>query len=732
MSTPRSGRTTNQDRDSTKYGDSVQNITARRIKRNKVNMALTSTPGNSTTMDDGSLFIDSILSQNELEDVHRMLEQEGLSNNRSQFTSTQMGQAKLKKPSLTLSPIGKGGGRTAHNGKSIKLSNQFEKFSDQANILDHLNSVGPVFSRSHRGVNSKIGNKDGSPGYSDNAVKSGGLDDRVVMRARGREMQGSGMTEAFDPVREDGIGTATTEVTEGRALDAQVGEGERGRGAGGGVRAEGRVVQGSGHAQMQGTGDTSGKVNIADPVMEGRTELAKVGGNEEVDEEDEDEVKDKEGGMEEDDDKGNDDGDDDDDDEDKAQKEEREEVRVKDEVVRSRFEMVDLLISQLGGKSDKLANTVKELQVSLEYSQHEIDSLKGENKQLKQKIEEMETEERRTVYQIKKVEDKIDRVDTTNKKRNLVFEDIPEADGGREDVDKVVWNILDQMNLNKGIELDSSYRVGAYNPNKTRPIVVTFVRHADRDLVFSKRSELRKTKGQKQVWVNEDLGQASRKKRNMIRLIAKQAQAEGVEHRTGKYAIIIDNKRYDENNLEELPLPLHPSSIKQIQIDKDTIAYQSENAPFSNFYPTAIEFEKCKFVCLEQAYQYVKARTLNRPLAATRIYLSRDPVEMKRIGDELGTSKLWETRRLDVMYVCLKRKFEQNEELRGILLKTGSCELVEATPERFWGCGATLSSNLLRRHEWPGENRQGKILMTVREELRREFAVDKKEVQGKN
>ena len=65
-------------------------------------------------------------------------------------------------------------------------------------------------------------------------------------------------------------------------------------------------------------------------------------------------------------------------------------------------------------------------------------------------------------------------------------------------------------------------------------------------------------------------------------------------------------------------------------------------------------------------------------------------------------------------------KFQQNDDLRGMLLKSGECELVEATPGRVWGCGATLSSNLLRRHDWPGENRHGRILMTVRDELRAE------------
>ena len=71
----------------------------------------------------------------------------------------------------------------------------------------------------------------------------------------------------------------------------------------------------------------------------------------------------------------------------------------------------------------------------------------------------------------------------------------------------------------------------------------------------------------------------------MIRLIARQAQIEGIDCRTGKYAVYVDRRKYNESNLNDLPPPLHPSSIKQVQIDDSTIAYQSENVPFSNFYP---------------------------------------------------------------------------------------------------------------------------------------------------
>ena len=104
---------------------------------------------------------------------------------------------------------------------------------------------------------------------------------------------------------------------------------------------------------------------------------------------------------------------------------------------------------------------------------------------------------------------------------------------------------------------------------------------------------------------------------------------EGIDCRTGKYSILVDNQKYSENNLDELPPPLHPASIKQVRIDENLIAYQSEDAPFSNFYPSTITKGEMDFVCLEQIFQFIKAKTMNRPLAASRIHLSRDPVEMK-------------------------------------------------------------------------------------------------------
>ena len=359
---------------------------------------------------------------------------------------------------------------------------------------------------------------------------------------------------------------------------------------------------------------------------------------------------------------------------------------------------VDSILSTLGNKSTALSNLVADLKTSLEFSQGEVEDLKTENRELKQRIMDLETEECGSTYQIGKLEEKVDRVDTTGRKKNLIIDGIPEAANGKEEIEKTIWALFDHMKVGRKIDMDACYRQGNYSNNKSRPIFISFQRQADRDLVYSSRMMLSRSPDFKRVWINEDLGETSKRTRNMVRMIAKKANAEGIDIKTGKYTVLVDKVKYEASSLDELPPPLHPSSIKQVRVDRNTIAYQSEYAPFSNMFPACIEVGQRKFISLEQAYQFFKAKTLNKMLAATKIYLSRNQIKIKMLGDELGTSEEWEAKKFDIMYICLKKKYEQNEDLKEMLLKTGSSELVEATPNRLWGCGATLSSNLLRRH----------------------------------
>ena len=388
------------------------------------------------------------------------------------------------------------------------------------------------------------------------------------------------------------------------------------------------------------------------------------------------------------------------------------------DTILSKMDLVEEILAMMGEKSTKLDGTVKNLEASLEFSQHEIDILKKENEELKKKVWASEIEDKRTQFQVNMIDDKVDILETSLKKKNLIFEGVSEFEGRREDVEKTSGYLFDQLAVGKGIYFDACYRMDPYVKGRSRPILVAFDRQSDRDLLYAKRMELRQTADYQRVWVNEDLGPASKRKRGIIRLIAKEATLQGIDCKSGKYSLHIDRVKYDADNLDELPPKLHLTHLKQVQVNKTTLAYQSKHAPLSNFYPCQVQIGKHMFFCVEQAFYFIHAKTLNKHLAATRIYLSRDVRFIKQLGSEIGTSPEWEASQFDVMYACIKKKFEQNRELRELLLKTGNLELVEATPDTLWGCGATLSSNVIRRREWKGRNKQGEILMVVREELR--------------
>ena len=89
-------------------------------------------------------------------------------------------------------------------------------------------------------------------------------------------------------------------------------------------------------------------------------------------------------------------------------------------------------------------------------------------------LKDVEVEEKRSVYQMGKLEEKIDRVDTTVKKINLILEGVPETDGNKEIVEKSIWNLFDQLNINGEINFDACYRQGPYNKNRIRAIIITF------------------------------------------------------------------------------------------------------------------------------------------------------------------------------------------------------------------------------------------------------------------
>lgn len=131
-------------------------------------------------------------------------------------------------------------------------------------------------------------------------------------------------------------------------------------------------------------------------------------------------------------------------------------------------------------------------------------------------------------------------------------------------------------------------------------------------------------------------------------------------------------------------------------------SFRGKNFFLSNFYPAAVEYNGLGFLNNEAAFQSQKCP------GRAREFCNLNPSDAKRLGRKVRLRIDWESVKDDVMYDVCHAKFSQNANIRRQLLNTGDAELVEGNTwgDRVWGvCGGV------------GENRLGRILMRIRDEM---------------
>lgn len=131
---------------------------------------------------------------------------------------------------------------------------------------------------------------------------------------------------------------------------------------------------------------------------------------------------------------------------------------------------------------------------------------------------------------------------------------------------------------------------------------------------------------------------------------------------------------------------------------------------FSNFSHYGFELDGEWWMTSEH---YFQAQKFHGTEYEDEIRLLDNPMKVAKMGRNrnLPLREDWEQVKDDIMYEAVYAKFSQNEELKNILLKTGTEYIVENTSDDYyWGCGKDGS----------GKNILGRILMRVREKLKDE------------
>ena len=372
-------------------------------------------------------------------------------------------------------------------------------------------------------------------------------------------------------------------------------------------------------------------------------------------------------------------------------------------------------LDSLAERFDKIEENSDEYKTSLEYTQEEVKELKEENTALKEALYELSMEIKRNTYAIQGLTVKQENLDTNARKRNLILEGVPERldQGGRENLHEVVCTFLSEMGITKPVEYDAAYRIGPKPGKHPRPLLISFMRQDDRNFIYSKRSQLRNSPHFSKVWVSEDVSSRTRRVRGIIREVAKEARNQGVHCVATPVSVTINHRKYTETTLDDLPPEFAVEKTKMKKIG-NTIAYRSEHAPLSNLYPTNVPIGKHNYLSSEQAFRHIRATENKAPNVAARILWSRDPYDMMEADKDLTLTDSWKQKEDFVLFKCMFRKFEANQELRELILSTGDLELAEATQNPKWATGASINSTKMKTHTWTGENRQGKHSMKIR------------------
>lgn len=142
--------------------------------------------------------------------------------------------------------------------------------------------------------------------------------------------------------------------------------------------------------------------------------------------------------------------------------------------------------------------------------------------------------------------------------------------------------------------------------------------------------------------------------------------------------------------------------------------FDGEYAFLSNFYECPVIYDGIQYANSEAAFHAQKTLIADE----RKQFATLTPSQSKKLGRKITLRPDWEAVKTNIMYEIVLAKFTQNEDIAVKLLATGDEELVEGTywHDNCWGdCYCDKCKDI------QGENRLGKILMQVREELKRDL-----------
>ena len=186
--------------------------------------------------------------------------------------------------------------------------------------------------------------------------------------------------------------------------------------------------------------------------------------------------------------------------------------------------------------------------------------------------------------------------------------------------------------------------------------------------------------------------------------------------------LIVNSKSYDVDTIDDLPDDFHPKNMCEKSNAQCLVfgGMYSEYSKHSNWSHSKFTFKGKTFLCLEQGYMYHKAMINNDLESAHKISFTTNPREIKQLGSSVNVRNTdnWNAVKGDLMLELVQAKYDQNDDLKLLLLDTGSRRLGETGKDSFFSIGLPLTHpDVLVTKKWKS-NHLGNVLEIARHNFR--------------
>ena len=383
-------------------------------------------------------------------------------------------------------------------------------------------------------------------------------------------------------------------------------------------------------------------------------------------------------------------------------------------------------VAELRSDMDKhqgLVASVEFVQSQIETTQNEVDQLKVKVASYDYKYDIVAKQLSESRMENEMLKERLLQLEAYGRRENLRFIGIKEdkAESAASLYKKMQDIFVNNLGISHGadFEYQRCHRIGPMGQNKSvnREVIFRFTKFQERELVWSNRRMLKGSN----IIIKEDFPPEIEQRRNRLYPIFIAAKTKGMKAVLISDKLIIDSHRYTVDTLDSLPKELQPRSLAE-KVTDSAVMFYGKDSQFSNFSFANFTIDGVTYCSSEQYYQYQKAKRVGDNEVATRILETSVPVEQYRLGKTLKfKADQWNNKIAQQIMECgVKAKFEQNKELKNLLISSASKMFIECNKyDPFWGNGLSIHDvHAEERSKWKGENALGNILIRVREGLK--------------